>query len=50
VTFGSGFGIENDVLPDGRIVSDGNGAFNLSVAEGTGPRPRVAPAGPMVSR
>jgi hypothetical protein len=32
VAFGSGFGIENDVLPDGRIVSDGNGAFNLSGA------------------
>ena len=32
VAFGSGFGIENDVLPDGRIVSDGNGAGNLSGA------------------
>src|SRR5215207_8850474 len=32
VVFGSGFGIENDVLPDGRIVSNGNGAFNLSGA------------------
>jgi hypothetical protein len=30
--FGSGFGIENDLLPDGRIVSDGNGAGNLSGA------------------
>jgi hypothetical protein len=32
VAFGSGFGIENDVLPDGRLVSDGNGAANLSGA------------------
>ena len=32
VAFGSGFGMENDVLPDGRIVSVGNGAFNLSGA------------------
>jgi hypothetical protein len=32
VAFGSGFGIENDVLPDGRIVSDGNGAGTLSGA------------------
>src|SRR3954451_4939119 len=32
VAFGWGFGIENDVLPDGRIVSDGNGAGNLSGA------------------
>jgi hypothetical protein len=32
VAFGSGFGIENDVLPDGRIVSDGNGAGDLSGA------------------
>ena len=32
IAFGSGFGIENDVLPDGRIVSDGNGAANLSGA------------------
>jgi len=32
VRFGAGFGIENDVLPDGRIVSDGNGAANLSGA------------------
>jgi hypothetical protein len=32
VAFGSGFGIENDVLPDGRIVSDGNGAAVLSGA------------------
>jgi len=32
VAFGSGFGIENDVLPDGRLVSDGNGAGNLSGA------------------
>jgi hypothetical protein len=32
VAFGAGFGIENDVLPDGRIVSDGNGAGNLSGA------------------
>jgi hypothetical protein len=32
VAFGTGFGIENDVLPDGRIVSDGNGAGTLSGA------------------
>lgn len=32
VAFGSGFGIENDVLPDGRLVSDGNGAGTLSGA------------------
>lgn len=32
VASGAGFGIENDVLPDGRIVSDGNGAGNLSGA------------------
>lgn len=32
VAFGAGFGIENDVLPDGRIVSDGNGAGDLTGA------------------
>jgi hypothetical protein len=32
VAFGSGFGIENDVLPDGRLVSDGNGAGDLTGA------------------
>jgi len=32
VAFGTGFGIENEVLPDGRIVSDGNGAGDLSGA------------------
>ncbi|HEX6744419.1 MAG TPA: hypothetical protein VF087_09390 [Solirubrobacteraceae bacterium] len=32
VAFGTGFGIENEVLPDGRIVSDGNGAGTLSGA------------------
>ena len=32
IAFGTGFGIENDVLPDGRIVSDGNGAALLSGA------------------
>ena len=32
VAFGQGFGIENDVLPDGRLVSDGNGAGDLSGA------------------
>jgi hypothetical protein len=30
--FGQGFGIENDLLPDGRIVSDGNGAGELTGA------------------
>ena len=46
VAFGSGFGIENDVLPDGRIVSDGNGAFNLSGAA----YPPTAPRPPSVAR
>jgi hypothetical protein len=32
IAFGQGFGIENDVLPDGRIVSDGNGAGDLTGA------------------
>jgi hypothetical protein len=32
IAFGTGFGIENEVLPDGRIVSDGNGAAVLSGA------------------
>jgi hypothetical protein len=32
IAFGQGFGIENDLLPDGRIVSDGNGAGDLTGA------------------
>jgi hypothetical protein len=32
IAFGSGFGIENDVLPDGRLVSVGNGAGDLTGA------------------
>ncbi|HEY7620504.1 MAG TPA: hypothetical protein VH834_12065 [Solirubrobacteraceae bacterium] len=32
VAFGEGFGIENDVMPDGRLVSVGNGAGDLTGA------------------